>query len=379
MRLIALEIKKLIGSWALAAFVVLCLAFNVFLVLNNGTDDYAQYVASASTKTGVTVDSGFSETLAALPKSDQQQRLLAETAGLTNVFNNYDTAQIAEAYIGALALDGRIAEDMHDKYAALQGELDKKAERADGMALYFAGGTYAQHQKLFGSVMPTLCIEGIFLSVLVMLFALGYENVSKTEQIVYSSKAGRRVALKKLAAAVAVGMGACLLLVTITLALHLALNDYGDVWGSNVSSGFNGIEDHAFGGFRPFATWHSFTVLSYLLATLGVSLCIMLCLSLAGFVAGTTIRNSYIGFLALLVACIFCITLPMLLPNGSFAKFACMLTPIWLWLKQSLWFTDGGIDILWSNFETRGVCLSLVILAALATVATLRFRKKEIA
>jgi hypothetical protein len=379
MRLIALEIKKIIGSWALTAFVVLCLMFNTLMILNNEADDYAQYVAGASATTGVTVGPGFSETLATLPPSDHQQRLLAEVAGLTNVFDNYETAEIAEAYIGALALDGRIAEDVRDKYAALQSEVDRKAERADSMSLYFAGDSYTQHQRLFGTVMPTLCIEGVLLSVLAMLFALGYENMNKTEQVVYSSKTGRHLVPKKFVAAVVVGMGAYLLLAAVTLALHLALNDYGGVWGSNVSSGFNAIRDFALGGFRPFTTWHSFTVLSYLLATLGVSLGIMLCLSLAGFVAGTAIRNSYIGFLALLVACIFCITIPVLLPDDSYAKFACMLTPLWLWLKQSLWFTDGGIDILWRDFETRGVCLSLVVLSALALVAALRFKKKEIA
>jgi hypothetical protein len=182
----------------------------------------------------------------------------------------------------------------------------------------------------------------------------------------------------KYAAAVIVGIGAYLLLAAMTLAMHFALNDYGNVWGSNVSSAFNAIRDIVAGGFRPFATWHSFTVQSYLAAAFGVSLGIILCFSLMGFTAGTWIRNSYIAFLAIFLAVAFCISFPVILPNNSYIRFGIILTPIWLWLKQPLWFTDGASDILWRNFETRGLCLSLAVLAALAVFTAIKFRKREI-
>jgi hypothetical protein len=210
-----------------------------------------------------------------------------------------------------------------------------------------------------------------------MLFALGYEHMNRTEHLVYSSKTGRRIVLKKYIAAVIVGMSAYLMLAILTLALHFALNHYGGVWNSNVSSSFNAIKDIVMGS-RPFVTWHSFTVSSYMCATVVLSLGIMLCFSLAGFVAGTEIRNSYAAFSVFFLVTALAVTLPMILPVNSDLMFVLVLTPIWLLLKQPLWFTDGGLDILWENFEILGFCFSIAILAALATIAAIRFRRREI-
>jgi hypothetical protein len=379
MKIIMLEIKKIASSCAIMAFFALCLAFNALLIFSNGADKYADYVASVSVSAGVALGDEFNKKLAALPQSEHRERLAAETAALGNVFAGYSSAEIAEAYIDRLKLSGKIAEGMRGKYADLQNEIDEKAGRGDSLSLYFAGSTYGWHSNLFGSVMPALCMEGILTAVLVALYSLGYENMSRTEQIVYSSKAGRRVILKKYIAAAASSVGGHLLLTAITLSICLAFIDCGDIWGSNVSSGFNAIRDLVLGGFRPFATWHSFTVLSYLLATAAVSVGIVLCLSLAGFAVGVSVRNSYMGFMAIFAASVFCVAFPMALPNNSGVRFAMMLTPIWLALKQPLWFTDGGFDILWRGFEVRGVCLSLAALLALAAAAAILFRKKEIA
>jgi hypothetical protein len=378
MRILGLEIKKVISSYAIWGFMMLCLAFNALLVFDNGRDAYAEYAADVSKSAGFVLGQEFDKKLAALPESEYRELLTNDIAETVNVFAGYDVGTIAEAYIDKLKLSGKIAEDMREKYAALQDEVDKKAERGDSLTLYFAWSTYSRHGNLFGSVMSALCMEGILISLLVSLLALGYENHNRTEQIIYSAKVGRRIVIKKYVAAVIVGLGAYLLLAAMTLAMHFALNDYGNVWGSNVSSAFNAIRDIVVGGFRPFATWRSFTVLSYLIAAFSVSLGIILCFSLMGFAAGTWIRNSYIAFLAVFLTVAFCISFPTILPNNSYIRFGIILTPIWLWLKQPLWFTDGAFDILWRNFETRGLCLSLAVLAALAVFTAMKFKKREI-
>jgi hypothetical protein len=183
--------------------------------------------------------------------------------------------------------------------------------------------------------------------------------------------------LKKYIAAAIVGFGAYALLTVMTLALHFAVNDYGATLDSNISSAFNAIHDMVT-GFRPFVTWHNFTVLSYLLAVTGVSLGVILCFSFVGFAVGTSIRNSYAAFLVALLAVAFCVAIPMILPDNTYTRFGFMLTPVWLLLKQPLWFTDGGIDLLWRDFETLGVCLSLTVLALCSFVALIKFRKRDI-
>lgn len=342
MRLFSFEIKKIMSSYAIWGFIILCLAFNALVIISDGTDGYTNFMPEPQ-----------------------------------NVFDGYNTGEIAEAYIGVLGVSGGIAEDIRAKYAALQTVTDEKAVRGDSLSPYFGDNTYMRHKKLFGSVMTALSREGVLLAVLAMLFAIGHENINRTEQVVYSTKTGRRIAAKKFMAAVVAGVCAYLLLTALTLALYFALTDYKGVWGSNVSSCFNGIMDIVT-GFRPFATWQSFTVLSYLLAVIGLSLGVILCFSLAGFAAGSLIRNSYAVMIMLFIIGVLCVAVPMILPNDAYAKYISVLTPVWLLLKQPLWFTDGGIDVLWRSFETVGVCLSLMLLAVLAVIVNNRFRKKDI-
>ena len=68
------------------------------------------------------------------------------------------------------------------------------------------------------------------------------------------------------------------------------------------------------------------------------------------------IRNQYIGFLVFLIINVTFVILPMQIPQTwtvwLYARYFSMLTPVWLWLKHSIWFTDGDADILWRNFET---------------------------
>jgi hypothetical protein len=42
------------------------------------------------------------------------------------------------------------------------------------------------------------------------------------------------------------------------------------------------------------------------------------------------------------------------------------------------WFTDGYADILWANFECRGVFASLRVLTAAIAIAEAVFRRKDL-
>jgi hypothetical protein len=66
------------------------------------------------------------------------------------------------------------------------------------------------------------------------------------------------------------------------------------------------------------------------------------------------------------------------LPNNLYAKFLFNYLPIWLSVKLPIWFTDGGVDILWRNFETWGTCVSLGILSLGAVAMGKRFKRRDI-
>jgi hypothetical protein len=223
--------------------------------------------------------------------------------------------------------------------------------------------------------MNRLLIEGVLIAVLLTLLSLGYEHNQKTWNVVYAAKTGRKVLKYKLLASVTAGTGVYALLAVLTLRVYFTRNNYNGVWDSSVSSIFNYIYDKV-AGMRPFSTWYSFTLSSYLWATLVISLGVILCFILMAFIVGTLSDNNYIGFIILLTVNAGMVALPQKMPASI--RFPIILSPIWLWLKQLLWFTDGDFDILWPHFETVGVCTSLVILVICSMLAGIRFRRKDL-
>jgi hypothetical protein len=333
MRLLWLEVKKIITSPAIWGFMCVCIAFNIFLIVGSATS-------------------------------------WRETAEPENVFEGYETGYIAEAYIKALSLDGGLAETMRDKYAALQTVVEQKALNGDSL------GQYAewQHSNIFGTSVKVILFEGIITAVLIMLLALGYENINHTEQNVYASKIGRRVVWHKMAAGLVVIIaGFALLVFTAFIPLHII---YRDLWDYNVSSAFNFIRDFI-AGFRPFATWSSFTVLEYFWAVIGISAGVVICFSLAAFIVGATIRNSYISFIAMFLGTMAFVFIPIIMPSGNYISFGFAVTPIWLSLNLSYWFTDGGVNALWRNFETWGILISFIILSMSAVLAAYKHKRRD--
>jgi len=381
-----LELKKLLTSSAIWGFLAACLLFNLFII-SNSRDEYADYIGAASADTGVALDSSFYEKLSHMTANGEQasrylEWLKADTDGAADVFEGYETRPVAERYIAAVGATGYFAQAMRDKYAALQNVVDKKAENDESLTLYFAGATYDRHQLLFDTLTGWLIVEGSLVAVLLALLSTGYEHIFRTGHIVYSSKIGRRVLRPKFAAALTAGLGAYTLLALLTLLYYFGVNEYGDVWRSNVSSLFNYRVD-LIAGTRPFVTWHSFSVLTYLLAMLGMSAGMVLCCLLLAFGIGIWVRSSYIAFLVFLAANAVCIAVPVQIPSGwpigPGVKYLSMLSPVWLWLKHSIWFTDGDVDIVWAHFETVGLCASLVVLIVFCLLADIRFRKRNLA
>lgn len=379
------EVKKLLSSAAIWGFIAACLLFNLFLVIVDTGNPYANFVGTVSKDTGYVLNQSFDEKLAQFTAGDAQAAYLAQltydTEGVSDVFDGYTTKEIGERYIAAAGITGGFAEAMRDKYAALQQVVDEKAAKDESLTLYFAGATYSQHHRLFNDLMGNLMMEGILTAVLLALLAVGYENNHKTEDIVCSTRIGRRILRPKMAASVSVGLVAYALLALLTFLVYFGINDYGGIWSSNVSSLFNYRND-LITGVRPFVTWNSFSVLTYFLAMLGVSTGLLLCFSLLAFGIGVLMRNHYIGFLVFLAANALLVALPLQIPQTlaarEFVGFYSMLSPVWLWLKHGIWFTDGDIDIPWPHFETIGLCVSLVTLAAFAMLSALYFRKRDL-
>ena len=378
------ELKKLLKSAAVWGFIAVCLLFNIIIISNSG-NAYADFVSTVAEDTGYILDQSFYEKLSQVTASDKKakyylEQLKYETDGVTDVFEGYEVKDIADIYINVAGLSGFFAKTMRDKYTALQKVVEEKAERDESLTLYFAGATHHRHNFLFGTLTGWLFTEAVLVSVLLVLLSIGYENIHGTENLVYSTKKGRLVLRPKFAASVTVGFLAYALLALITLVVYFSKTEYGGVWRSSVSSLFNYRVD-LIAGIRPFVTWYSFNILTYLMAMLAMGAGVVLCFMLMAFSIGMLVRNSYMAFLVLLIANGVNVVLPMqvsqTLTIGLAVRCFSILSPVWLWLKQGIWFTDGDIDIIWPHFEMFGLCMSLAVLTVLCLLATNYFRKRD--
>ncbi|WP_422659812.1 hypothetical protein ACK8P5_04625 [Paenibacillus sp. EC2-1] len=380
-----LELRKLLSSLAVWGFIAVCLLYNIYLVTSYSGDPYADFVGTVSKDTGDTLGQSFNEKLSQFSASGEQrgylEQLRADTHHVIDVFEDYETKGIGESYILAGGATGRFAEAIRDKYLALQKVVDVKAANDESLTLYFGESTYNQHQKLFNGLTGWLIVEGALISVLMVFLSVGYENNQKTGAVVYSTRVGRRILRTKMTSSLSAGIGVYALLALCTFLIYFLLNDYKGIWGSSVSSVFNYRFD-VFAGHRPFVTWYSFNVFTYFLAMLGMSAGVIVCLSLTAICVGVFIRNHYIGFMVFLAINAAFIVFPMQIPQtmteSLYVKYYSMLSPVWLWLKHSLWFTDGDSDILWPHFESLGLCVSLIVLIALCLLALIYFRKRDL-
>lgn len=379
------ECRKLLFSLAIWGFVLLAMGLNLFLVGGSFADPYSRWVGTTAHVTGASLTGDYSNRLAQVQvppeQSPLQDQLRAETEAAEEIYANYSTRYIADSYIAAGKLTPVWADKMHAKYDALQQEVNRKAAKGESLSLYFASATYSMHQQLFSQLSGFLLTEGGLLMALLIFLSVGYETLHRTEAVVCSTRTGRRVNLLKLLAALSIGLLFYGLLSAVTYASFFQLHDYGAIWQSHVSSLFNYRHD-LLTGVRPFIAWGSFTVGTYFLATYGLSVGVILCFGLLAYIIALVCRQLYLGFFLFLAANACMVLLPMRIPASwpiSFGvKFYSIFSPVWLWLKRSLWFTDGDADIVWRYFEIKGLAASAVVLILLCLLAAAFYKRRDL-
>ena len=374
------EVKKLFSSISIWGLLLFFLIFNLFLVWGTQWNVYPEFVSEVAETTGVVLGDDFSERIDELSVSPEEREMLdflkEDTIEAVDHFDDYDITYVGEAYLNAIETNDYVEKKMRTKYAAMQDVVHQKGKEDEALSLAHASATAHMHKTLFDTIIGWLIIEGMILSILIALFSAGFEKTNETEGIVFTTQTGRNVQINKLAASLVVGLGSYLLLTFVTLLAYFIVHDYSTLWQSYVSNIFNYRND-IIAGYRPFVTWQSHTILSYLLSKIGITLGLLVSFILSTFIVEMVIRNSYISFLIILIINAIFIVLPMVLSNSTLGFYA-ILSPVWLWLKHSVWFTDGDVDIMWKNFEIIGTSHSIVILILVISFVFYRFRRRDL-
>lgn len=338
--LLGYELKKLVLSPTIVGIVTLCIFFNAVIVIANSNDYKSNYEAES-----------------------------------VNIFEGFKTSEIADLYIRKYNITGENAENIRNKYKKLQPVIDEKAVNGDALSTYFGEQTHYRHSLLFKIMFMAIIAETSLLALFAALISVTYESLRGTEPIICTSKIGRRVLRTKLCASLITAIALTVVIIGVSLCIFFLRFNFSDVWNDNVSSMFN-YAVNEFG--KPFITWHSFTVWEYLWATIGITFGVAVCFCLLGYATGVFVRNGYVVFItAASVVSVTFLAKP-LFPIGSVSRGIWALTPVWIWKNSEEWFTDGGADIIWANFESVGLFVSLTILSIAAFIATKMYKKREL-
>lgn len=382
MRVFGWELRKLISSPAVWAFLIACILINGLLVFSSSYDSgYVRYVSRAAADFGTRVDDDFVEQLKKLPKTEERERLLAFAEQMLTAEKNgafeVDTSAYAEDYIRQFGLNGIWATLFSQKYEQLQPAADRTAE--NGAAdLYAADMTESVHRGLFETLLHAVLCESIVFAFLVVLMAQGYEPLHRTDSLVFVTRTGRRVAFPKLGAAVLCGLFCYFLLVGTSMFFYSFVWDLSGFWNADISGGLHSSPDYSVA--RPFFTWAQMTVGGYFWAQFMLGIALILVFCLLAVVLGLFMRNAYAAFAVAVAASLLFLLLPGWFREcGLFgAAFGFSLSPVWAWNTQSLWFTDMGFHSLWPWWETTAVFLSGVLSFVLMWFAYRRYRRKDV-
>ena len=379
MTLVAWEWRKLVRLPALWGFLVLCLAFNGLLLWEEDSLRQPFNEASAIAEVlGQRVDGTFLDGLERLPRTEYGDLVLSAAREMTDIFEDYDTRDLAGLYEGVVKDSPAAVRLMSWKYTLLAERAAHLSGTGAAMDLYAGPVTHDAHQFLYDTLFRAVVTESLLVGMLSMLYLLGFEGQRRTVSLICASRSGRKLYGKKVLAGLTAAVFLYILLAAVTLGVYFCLWDYGGVWGGSVSSQFNYLTDMLFR--RPFLTWGDFTVRGYLAAELTLGALLTADFALLAAVCGLLLRNVYASALVLAVVCFGGVGLTAMLAQMGLwcGYFASLVHPACVWLGIGGWFTELGLSGAAPWQETVSTGLDLLAFG-LGTALSLRlFRRKDI-
>lgn len=379
MRQASYEWRKLFCLPALWAFLALCLAFNLLLVLEHsyGRDFFCD-ASKVAGDLGQQVTPSFLEGLSRRPAGESRDILIASAAGLEDIFETYDTGELSEFYKGVVSSSPLASRWMEWKYGLLSSRTAHLAEKDAALTLYAGPITHDSHQFLFSTLLRAVVAEGAMLSMLATLYLLGYERIFRTGGLAFTARTGRALRRVKVRSALSASVALYALLSIGSLGPYFALWDYSGVWDASVSSQFNYLTDMLYT--RPFLTWADFTVAGYLAAALALGAALCAAFSLLAAVCGILIRNTYGAALALILLCAGGLSLTALLAQVKLwpLYFLSCFQPTSVWLCMGGWFTELGLSAAVPWQETVGTVCSLLLAGAGTALALRQTNRKDL-
>lgn len=382
--LLKLETQKIFRTQAVWVFVILSILVNIVYGSVTSQKETIDYYNELSATAGAAYHKTFVEKLNIKKNAGTGQNNLFEdyksaAYDACNVFedlrddtlqNQVDTSYFLSSSVSAQKI-------IKWKYKKLAPVIEEKFAADDGKSVYFADRTQEIHETVFTNFHKLLATELCLLFTLIMLLAIGYENMFGTESVIYTTKAGRNIVLPKMGAALVAAAGFGLILYFISACVLFTINDLSMVWGQNISAQYNTIYYPQWGVY-PFISWDSMSIRAYFFRCAGVIFLQGLLCGLFSATLALLNRNVYITFCTLF-GLVFLHFILLWNFDVSALLFDLLLVPT---LTQILycqwWFADGGPFMLIPHFETLYPLICIMLISPITMMAFRFFHKKEL-
>ena len=381
------EIRKIIHTPALWVFVAIALVVNTVYIFSSIQSSTIDYYYELNKTTGTVYDEGFLDRLHTVPQPSEDEDFEKNLLYLSYEAAAMEANEPFEAIRGEILRkqipsnrflsSSPLAQKIIDwKYNLLESVIDKKIAAKDSEDVYFAYNSEMIQEMIFTNYHRLLGAEIVVLFILMMLYAIGFENMFNTESVVYTTRRGRKSVIQKGVAALISALILGLIVYALSSLLMFSVNDFSGVWSQNISAQYNLMHFPQWGEY-PFLTWESMTVGVYAIACAGV-------LFLHGFLAGIfaavfalMIRNVYIAFCAIFAVSFLHFILIFSSNLPAFLFDVLLIPTVTQILYCQWWFTDGGPYALLPHFEIFYPIICIVLLLPILLFAYRHFRRKE--
>ncbi|MFD1138179.1 hypothetical protein [Paenibacillus urinalis] len=286
------------------------------------------------------------------------------------VYKQLDVEAYAEDAMELYGVTGSPAEFIRTQFAALGERLAELIDKEEHKQLFFDGGMYRMHSKLFETLFGGIAIELMVLAVLITGLICKYETEHRSEHVVYSTRRGRKLMWDKLFASLTGSFISGVLLIIASLGVYFLMADYSGLWNVSMSSLF--ISDKNF----PYIPWWDLSFLEYLMLVILIFVMAQLMFSSMAFIISILVRNSYyvFGVFALCLGII--VAWRSFIPSDNFLILASVFNPFHMILEAQYMFMGQSIFRTYQWYELVTL-LSWTVLLAFGVVLCMRKFKKQ--
>ncbi|MEK5038508.1 hypothetical protein [Sporosarcina sp. FSL K6-3457] len=415
MRIVWYECKKALTSPILIGLLLLFIAFNIFVIMNNSyfkdelkvaNELIEKYGREITDQSLLQFEKDLQANLIQLKEITGQQfssvydfveQLPYEKRELYSEkdWHFIDQLQLKEMYFGmANDIDESYASIDLEKVAAndiaryglsgnaektLLREYDKFSQRFEEMKQngehkewFFAGKAYFMHSFLFKTVFQHIAIEALMLIILSTALITNYEFENRTHLVTYGTAKGRRLMKDKLGASVVMAVLLTTFILVNTLIAYFTVFDYMSLWRTSISSAFNW--EYNF----PNVAWWDLSVGSFLAGVIVIVYITMLLFSGLTFALTTLVKNSYTAAILMATFFVLALLIPGFMPTSSNLLFITSYNLSVLVLNIPASFMGSSGLVMFKNFEwLTTVCWTMItILFCLFSLKW--FSKKDI-